>query len=362
MKAKIFDNPCGECDYGITQCRKDHKQLNCDIYNKYLKEFNEDKEKRYIDNLKEINVLDQHITDQYAIYHGDSCEVLKGIPDNTIHYSIYSPPFIGLYTFSNSERDLSNCVDGNEFFKQFQFIGEELHRVIMPGRLMSVHCMELSTSLSANGYIGLIDFPGDIIRMFQKIGFIFHSRVTIWKDPLLAAVRTKTHALLHRTIVNDSSMCRQGLADTLLTFRKVGENPEAISHPEGFTDYIGENDLKLEKGDIKSHHIWRRYASPVWMDINQTETLQHRSAREEKDEKHISPLQLDVIRRALELWTNKGDVVLSPFGGIGSEPVTAIEMGRKAIAIELKESYYKQMKANCKNAVIKLKNNGLLNE
>jgi len=310
--------------------------------------------------LKDIKVIEQHITDKYAIYHGDSCEVLKGIADNTIHFSIYSPPFIGLYTFSNSERDLSNCVNKGEFFEQFKYIGRELYRVLMPGRLMSVHCMELSTSLSTNGYIGLIDFPGDIIRMFQEIGFIYHSRVTIWKDPLLAAVRTKTHALLHKTIVKDSSMCRQGLADYLITFRKPGDNPELIGHPEGFTDYIGEDKLNLGKNDVLSHHVWRRYASPVWMDINQTDTLQYRSAREEKDEKHISPLQLDVIRRALELWTNKGDVVLSPFGGIGSEPVTAIGMGRKAIAIELKESYYRQMKANCENAVLKKKNMGLL--
>jgi len=309
-----------------------------------------------------VKVIDQQITDKYAIYHGDSCEVLKDIPTDTIHYSIYSPPFIGLYTFSDSVRDLSNCINKDEFFEQFEFIGKELHRVLMPGRLMSVHCMDLSTSLSANGYIGLIDFPGDIIHMFQKIGFIYHSRVTIWKDPLLAAVRTKTHALLHKTIVRDSSMCRQGLADYLITFRKVGDNPELISHPNGFIDYIGENDLQLGKKDILSHHIWRRYASPVWMDINQTDTLQYRSAREEKDEKHIAPLQLDVIRRALELWTNKNDIVLSPFGGIGSEAVVAIEMGRRVIAIELKESYYKQMKVNCKNAVNKIKNNVLLTE
>ena len=227
---------------------------------------------------------------------------------------------------------------------------------------MSVHCMDLATTYVNNGYVGLIDFPGDLIRLFQEIGFNYHSRVTIWKDPLLAAVRTKTHALLHKTIVKDSADCRNGIADYLLTFRKLGVNPEPISHSEGFTNYIGDEKIPDGKKSVYSHQVWRRYASPVWMDINQTDTLQYRSARDEKDEKHIAPLQLDVIRRALELWTNKNDVVLSPFGGIGSEPVIAIEMGRKAIAIELKESYYKQMKANCKNAVTKKKNLGVLED
>jgi len=300
---------------------------------------------------KNVKVIDQHITDKYAIYHGDSCEVLKGIPDNTIHFEIYSPPFANLYTYSNSERDLGNCFSSDEFFKHFQFIAEELFRVLMPGRLMSVHCMDIPIMKERDGYIGLNDFPGYLIKMFQEIGFIYHSRVTIWKDPLVEATRTKSIGLMHKQIIKDSAMCRQGLPDYLITFRKLGDNPEPVSNPEGFTEYIGEDKPVLGKKSVYSHHVWRKYASPVWMDINQSNTLQYRSAREDKDEKHICPLQLDVIRRAVELWTNKNDVVLSPFGGIGSEPVVAIEMGRKAIAVELKESYYKQMKANCKNAV-----------
>jgi DNA modification methylase len=312
--------------------------------------------------LKEAKVIEQHITDKYAIYHGDSCEVMKGIPTDTIHYEIYSPPFINLYTYSNSERDLGNCFNNDEFYKHFEFIVKELYRVLMPGRLMSVHCMDIPVMKERDGYIGLNDFPGYLIQLFQKIGFIYHSRVTIWKDPLVEATRTKSIGLMHKQIVKDSAMCRQGLPDYLLTFRKLGVNPEPIAHPEGFTNYIGEECFTVNKKAVLSHHIWRRYASPVWMDISQSNTLQYRSAREDKDEKHICPLQLDVIRRAVELWTNKGDVVLSPFGGIGSEPVVVIEMGRKAIAIELKESYYRQMKANCKNAVNKNKNRGILGD
>lgn len=312
--------------------------------------------------IKKIKVIDQVITDKYSLYHGDSCEVLKGIPDNSIHYSIFSPPFASLYTYTNSDRDLGNCNNHSEFYQHFIFIAKELQRIIMTGRLVSIHCMDLPTTYTKDGYIGLVDFPGDIIRMFQEVGFVYHSKVVIWKDPLIAAVRTKTIGLLHKQVMKDSAMCRQGLPDYLITFRKLGDNIEPVSHPEGFTNFIGDKELKLNKSDVYSHHVWRKYASPVWMDINQSDTLQYRSARTEKDEKHICPLQLGVIRRALELWTNKNDVVLSPFGGIGSEPVTAIEMDRKAIAIELKESYFKQMKANCKNAELKKKNTGLLDE
>ena len=321
-----------------------------------------------------MKVIQQDVTERYALYHGDSCEVLQGIPENTIHFEIYSPPFASLYTYSNSERDLGNCRDNGEFFKQFNFIAKELFRVLMPGRLMSVHCMDIPAMKERDGYIGLVDFPGYLISLFQEIGFIYHSRVVIWKDPLIEATRTKSIGLMHKQVVKDSAMCRNGLPDYLVTFRKPGGNPEPIKHPEGFTDYIGEEEIHGDKKSreptdhssdeyinhraynhdpVYSHQVWRRYASPVWMDISQTDTLQYRSARDAKDERHICPLQLGVIRRAVELWTNKNDVVLSPFGGIGSEPVVALEMERRAIAIELKESYYKQMKANCAQALTK---------
>ena len=309
-----------------------------------------------------MKVIDQDITEKYAIYHGDSCEVLQGIPENTIHFEIYSPPFSSLYTYSNSERDLGNCSNNDEFFEQFKFISKELYRVLMPGRLMSVHCMDIPLMKERDGYIGLSDFPGDLIRLFQEMGFIYHSRVVIWKDPLIEATRTKAIGLMHKQIVKDSAMCRNGLPDYLITFRKPGNNLEPIAHPEGFTEFYGQGNIHGKKDDpVYSHHVWRRYASPVWMDIKQTDTLQYRSARDEKDERHICPLQLGVIRRAIELWTNENDVVLSPFGGIGSEPVVALEMNRRAIAVELKESYYKQMKANCAEAV-KIKNADLFAE
>jgi DNA modification methylase len=326
-----------------------------------------------------MKVIDQQIADKYAIYHGDSCEVLQGIPQNSIHFEIYSPPFASLYTYSNSDRDLGNCSNNGEFFEQFKFIGKELYRVLMPGRLMSVHCMDISLMKERDGYIGLYDFPGDLIRLFQEIGFIYHSRVVIWKDPLIEATRTKAIGLMHKQVVKDSAMCRNGLPDYLIAFRKPGDNPEPIAHPEGFSEFYGEGEIhgkktatlknskvhqniSMAKEDpVFSHHVWRRYASPVWMDIKQTDTLQYRSVRDEKDERHICPLQLGVIRRAIELWTNENDVVLSPFGGIGSEPVVALEMGRRAIAVELKESYYKQMRANCAQA-IKVKNTDLFTE
>ena len=318
----------------------------------------------------DVKVLNQEVTDKYAIYHGDSCEVLKGIPENSIHFEIYSPPFASLYTYSNSERDLGNCSNNGEFFEQFKFISQELYRILLPGRLMSVHCMDIPLMKERDGYIGLSDFPGDLIRLFQGIGFIYHSRVAIWKDPLIEATRTKAIGLMHKQVVKDSAMCRNGLPDYLITFRKPGDNPEPINHPHGFTQFFGEEEPQAKKAEptmkdsyahrkismakedpVYSHHVWRRYASPIWMDIKQTDTLQYRSARDEKDERHICPLQLGVIRRAIELWTNENDIVLSPFGGIGSEPVVALEMGRRAIAVELKDSYYRQMRANCAQAI-----------
>lgn len=281
-----------------------------------------------IDN---INVISQSVTDRYALYNGDSCEVLKGIPDNSIHYSIFSPPFASLYTYSNSERDLGNCRTTSEFYDQFMFIVSELYRVIMPGRLISFHCMDLPLSKERDGIIGIRDFRGELIKVFENAGFVLHSQVCIWKDPVTAMQRTKAIGLLHKQIKKDSCMSRQGIPDYLVTMRKPGENPEPVTHTN----------------ETFPVAVWQRYASPVWMDINPSDTLQASSAREEKDERHICPLQLGVIRRALNLWTNPNDIVLTPFLGIGSEAVVSIEMGRRAIGCELKTSYYNQAVANC---------------
>ena len=278
-----------------------------------------------------INVIDQAITDRYALYNGDSAEILKGIPANSIHYSIFSPPFASLYTYSNSERDLGNCRTTTEFYQQFKYIVDELYRVLMPGRLISFHCMDLPLSKERDGVIGLRDFRGELIKLFEDSGFVLHSQVCIWKDPVTAMQRTKAIGLLHKQIKKDSCMSRQGIPDYLVTMRKIGENPEPVSHTN----------------ETFPVEIWQRYASPVWMDINPSDTLQATSARDEKDERHICPLQLTVIRRALNLWTNPGDVVLTPFLGIGSEAYVALELGRKAIGIELKPSYYQQAVRNC---------------
>lgn len=285
--------------------------------------------------MAEIGVKAQTITDRYALYNGDSCELLKGLPTDSIHYEIYSPPFASLYTYSNSERDLGNCRTHSEFYAQFEFIAAELFRVLMPGRLMSFHCMNLPTSKERDGFIGIRDFRGEMIRLFEKQGFIFHSEVCIWKDPVTAMQRTKALGLLHKQLKKDSALSRQGIPDYLVTMRKPGENPEPVSHTN----------------DTFPVDVWQRYASPVWMDINPSDTLQYRSAREEKDERHICPLQLSVIRRGINLWTNKGDTVLTPFLGIGSEAVTALELGRRAVGIELKTSYYEQAVRNCAGAV-----------
>lgn len=278
-----------------------------------------------------VNVIDQAITQNYALYNGDSTEILKGIPSDSIHYSIFSPPFASLYTYSNSERDLGNCRTTIEFYQQFKFIVDELFRVLMPGRLISFHCMDLPLSKERDGIIGIRDFRGELIKLFENAGFVLHSQVCIWKDPVIAMQRTKAIGLLHKQLKKDSCMSRQGIPDYLVTMRKPGANPEPVSH----------------SNETFPVEIWQRYASPIWTDINPSDTLQASSARDEKDERHICPLQLTVIRRALNLWTNPGDVVLTPFLGIGSEAYVALELGRKAIGIELKPSYYQQAVRNC---------------
>ena len=278
-----------------------------------------------------INVIDQAISDRYALYNGDSAEILKGIPSDSVHYSIFSPPFASLYTYSNSERDLGNCRSATEFYEQFKFIVDELYRVIMPGRLISFHCMDLPLSKERDGIIGIRDFRGELIKLFEESGFVLHSQVCIWKDPVIAMQRTKAIGLLHKQLKKDSCMSRQGIPDYLVTMRKPGDNPEPVTHTN-------------ESFPVA---IWQRYASPIWTDINPSDTLQASSARDEKDEQHICPLQLTVIRRALNLWTNPGDIVLTPFLGIGSEAYVSLELGRRAIGIELKPSYYRQAVKNC---------------
>ena len=268
--------------------------------------------------------------DKWALYNADVMDVARGLDDNSIHYSVFSPPFASLYTYSASDRDMGNCRDSDEFAEHFSFLVPELFRITKPGRLLSFHCMLMPTSKTRDGVIGLYDFRGDLIRMFQSAGWIFHSEVVIWKDPVTAMQRTKALGLLHKTIRKDSSMSRQGIPDYVVTMRKPGTNAEPIAHTH-------------EEFPVK---MWQRYASPVWMDINPSDTLQYRSAREHDDERHICPLQLEVIRRCVDLWTNPGDRVFSPFAGIGSEGFVALQKGRRFVGAELKKSYFDQA---CKN-------------
>lgn len=265
---------------------------------------------------------------------GDCIEAIKEVPTDSVHYSVFSPPFASLYTYSASERDMGNCRTHSEFFEHFEFLTGELFRVMMPGRLLSFHCMNLPTSKQRDGVIGISDFRGELIRLFQSAGFIYHSEVCIWKDPVTAMQRTKALGLLHKQIKKDSCMSRQGIPDYLVTMRKPGDNPERVTHTN-------------QSFPVS---VWQKYASPVWMDINPSDTLQRESAREHEDERHICPLQLGVIRRAIELWSNAGDLVLSPFAGIGSEGYISIQMGRRFLGMELKKSYCEQACANLKAA------------
>lgn len=292
-----------------------------------------DKEIKGIEKQHEDYNEDMVQGDNFTLYKGDCVEQIKKIPDESIHYSIFSPPFASLFTFSNSPRDMSNCSSVDEFNFHFQFLVKELFRVIKPGRLVSFHCINLPTSKQTHGYIGIRDFRGELIRAFEKEGFIYHSEVCIWKDPVVAMQRTKALGLLHKQIKKDSAMSRQGIPDYLVTMRKPGDNPEPVTHTD----------------ETFPVQVWQKYASPIWMDIRQSDTLQKQSAKDHKDEKHISPLQLEVIRRGINLWTNPGDTVLTPFAGIGSELVVSLEQARKAVGIELKQSYYDQAIKNCFN-------------
>jgi len=294
-------------------------------------------------------VTTQTITDEYALWHGDCCEVLGELPAESVGLSIFSPPFADLYSYSDHPADLGNCGSYDEFFVHFRYVIDGLRQVMQPGRNVVVHCIDIPAMKERDGYIGLKDFPGRLIRSFQDAGFIYHSRHTIWKDPLTEATRTKALGLAHKQLCKDSVMCRAGLPDYLLAFRSPGENASPITHPDGLTRYAGADDPG-GRGVKRSHNIWRRYASPVWMDVRQTRTIAFREARAEDDEKHICPLQLDVIERACVLWSNPGENVLTPFMGVGSEVYGAVLNGRRGLGIELKESYYRQAVKNVAKA------------
>ena len=281
----------------------------------------------------------EYVTDRYALYKGDTCELIRNIPDNSIHLSVYSPPFLNLYCYSNSDRDLGNSRNDDEFFTHFDFIVKELYRILMPGRIMAVHCMNIPAMKERDGYIGIKDFRGDLIRCFQKRGFIYHSEVTIWKNPVTEMQRTKALGLLHKQIKKDSSKSRMGMPDYIVFMRKQGDNPEPITHTN-------------ESYPVS---LWQNVASPaweltppVWNDINQSNTL-NRMFSDEESEKHIAPLQLDVIERIVNLYSNPNDVVFTPFMGIGSEVYQSVKMGRRAIGIELKDAYFEQAVKNMKS-------------
>lgn len=279
---------------------------------------------------KEINVLDQAVGNDYVLYHGDSCEVMQGLENESIGLSVFSPPFSSLYTYSNDIRDLSNSKNDDEFFMQFQFMMQELFRITKKGRNVCMHVVDLPTSIARDGYTGLRDFSGMCIKMMEELGFTYHCRITIWKDPVVAMQRTKAVGLLHKTIKKDSAKSRVGHPEYILVFTKPGENQEPISHtPEDFPVAT-----------------WQQYASPVWMDIRRGDTLQRKGAKDEKDEKHISPLQLSVIERCVKLWSNPNDIVFTPFMGIGSEVYEAVRCGRRGIGIELKDTYFSMARQN----------------
>jgi DNA modification methylase len=297
----------------------------------------------------------QNITEKYATYLGDCCEVMQSLPSERIHLSIYSPPFGGLYHYSSSERDLSNSSDYDQFFEHYAFVVRELHRLTMPGRMTVVHCMDIPSGNTGEDH--LIDFPGDIIRLHEREGWHYVARYAIWKEPLAVRNRTLAKNLAHKTIVEDSSKCSVASADWLLVFRRSGKNPVPITHPTGLHSYAGARkvpqDLLQYKGfkgnqilNRYSHWIWRQYASAFWDDIRLERVLPFREARDEEDERHVHPLQLDVIERCLQLWSNPGENVLTPFMGVGSEVCGALAAGRRGIGIELKPSYYWQALKN----------------
>ena len=286
-----------------------------------------------------MEILDQYVTENYGLYQGDSTEIIKMFPDDSIGFSVFSPPFSSLYTYSNSDRDLGNSKDDEEFYTHFTFIVKELFRILVPGRVVAIHCMQIPAMKERDGYIGLKDFRGDLIRLFQDCGFIYHGEVTIWKDPVVEMQRTKALGLLHKQIKKDSARTRMGLPDYVIFMRKDGENPEVVGHTD--------ESFPVTLWQDYASPVWREYNSLVWWDINQSNTLNKLFADEES-ERHICPLQLDVIERCLKLYSNEGDTVFTPFMGIGSEVYQSVKMGRKAIGIELKKEYFNQAVENMK--------------
>lgn len=300
-------------------------------------------------------VGNQKITDTYAVYNGDCCEVVKGLKAGSVDLSVYSPPFSGLYNYSSSEHDMSNCRGDVEFLTHYGYLIDDLERVTKPGRLSIVHICDVSKPGQT-----LYDLPGEVIRLHQARGFDYVARFAIWKEPLAVAIRTRALGLTHRQIVKDSSLCTNAGADYILAFRKRGTNKEPIAHPTGFKTYAGEREppegfwQKFKNWEDPQtnklgHWIWQQYASAIWDDIRVSRVLPYKPARDTDDEKHVHPLQLDVIERCIIMWSNPGDAVLTPFMGVGSECYGALSLGRKAIGVELKESYFRQAVRNLEN-------------
>jgi len=321
----------------------------------------------------ENKVKDQIVTEDYAIYNSDCMLVMPTLEDESIDLSVYSPPFAGLYNYSSSENDFSNCESKEQFLEQYEFLIKEVARVTKKGRITAVHCTDVFDNTCR-----LWDFPNEIIRLHQKYGFEYRNRITVWKEPLKVRMRTMVQSLMHKFIVEDSTKCFTAMPDYVLIFTKKGENEVPVTHENGFKHYAGATpvlpnimqawnnankdgfnakqlwdhlnkkykDWKDPKSNKLSHYIWQRYASSVWDDIRIDNVLPFRDSREEDDEKHVHPLQLDVIDRIVDLYSNKGEVVLTPFMGVGSEVYSPVSLGRKAIGIELKDSYFKQAKIN----------------
>lgn len=319
-------------------------------------------------------VKDQLIKDNYAIYNSDCMHVLRTLEDNSIHFSVYSPPFAGLYNYSSHENDFSNCENKEQFLEQYEFLVSEMARVTMPGRINAVHVTDVHTNTGR-----LWDFPGEVIRIHEKYGMQYHNRITVWKEPLKVRMRTMVQSLMHKFIVEDATKCFTAMPDYVLIFKKSGETVTPVTHPNGLNDfeYFGETPFleahKETYGNYKdfrtkweafggdqrenklSHLTWQRYASSVWDDVRIDNVLPFRDSKEDDDEKHVHPLQLDVIDRLVYLYTNPNEIVLTPFMGVGSEVYSPVSLGRKAIGIELKDSYFKQAKLNLEQATKRFK-------